>query len=505
MKVYMTGISKVKSPEKTSRTNGQTYTKEALIDFIAGNTLLATGGGGAEQIARNLLETSGITSVETVTIDQIDDDIATAMVAQVFAPSALWENQDYHSALRSFEKNVGRGLVFPGETGAVNGIVPVIVSALTDSMLLDGSTSDRSLPEMDMTLFQNTVRLGTVDIVGPAGTPVCSKDFGNDTNALDAENFILSTMSSYQEDFQGVGGFAAYPLTGRQLKETAASGLLYAGTFDYALQLGMVMREQGTLDAIMATVQDYLGSGHSPYTLFTGYLVDDGLHPHAQDYGCIDLRCDDPDSALGLRIYSSNENMIALATFWVLFKGVMTAIELFPVAIGPDGITYLLLEGESTKGYKAGFSFTNEAFDPQYGDPDFFREHKFAVIGIPEPRLRRPDIIDSFKREISRAMESFGKTYIFSYTPIEDLPKLRPHFDIRRKKGRVPENLRIHIEQSYQDKNLWFRDDLTFKKVCHSPRIVLDYSEISGRRFSFIHKQQESDSKILSLSWPEIS
>jgi len=49
MKVYMTGIFTVKSPEKTCRTHGQTYTKEALIDFIAGNTLLATGGGADRQ------------------------------------------------------------------------------------------------------------------------------------------------------------------------------------------------------------------------------------------------------------------------------------------------------------------------------------------------------------------------------------------------------------------------------------------------------------------------
>lgn len=501
----MTGIFIVKPPHTKGRAQGRKYPKEALIDFIAGNTLLATGGGGAEQIARNLLEASGIASVTTVTLDEVDDGMAGAMVAQVFAPSALWANQDYHSALRSFVKNVGTGLVFPGETGAVNGIVPAIVASLTNSVLLDGSTSDRSLPEMDMTLFQNTVPLGTVDIVGPAGTPVCSRDFGDDSNALDAEDFILSVMDSYQEDFRGVGGFAAYPLSGRRLKEIAASELLYAGTFDYALQLGRVMREQGTLEAIMAAVQDYLDPGHSPYTLFTGYLVDDGLHPHAQDYGCIDFRCDDPDSALGLRIYSSNENMIAFATIWVLVKGAMTARELFPVAIGPDGITYLLLEGESVKGYKAGFSFTNEAFDPQYGDPDFFRDHKIAVIGIPEPRLRRPDIIDSFKREISRAMESFGTTYTFSYIPIEDLPKLLPSFDIRREHGKAMENLRIRIEQSIQDKNIWFHDDSIFKNVCASPRIDLNCTDISGRRLSFGTKQQKDDSKTLSLFWPEIA
>lgn len=416
-------------PEDLGKNEFQTYSRNDLIDFIQGSTLLATGGGGATQIALNMLEASGIASVTAVSLDQAPDEARAAMVAEVFAPSALWQFQDYQSALNSFAHSIGRGLVLSGEVGAVNGIVPAIVASLTGSLLLKCSTSDRSLPEMDMTLFQNTVPLGLVEIVGPAGTPVCSKDFQTDCNAMDAEAFILDAMNTYQQQFQGVGGFAAYPLTGSQLKVAGASGWLFADTFDYALQLGQVMRRQGSLEAILQTVGNYLGSGYSPYTLFTGYLVEFGLHPHAQDYSYVDFRSDDPQSALGLRLYASNENMIAYATRWVMVRGAMTAIELFPVAIGPDAITYLLLEGESPKGYRAGFSFSNEAFDPTWGDPDFFRSNRAAIIGIPEPRLRRQDIIAAFTREITRAMESFGKEYSNSYLPIEDLPKIRETVD----------------------------------------------------------------------------
>ncbi len=479
----------------------RTYTKTDLIDFIAGSTLLAVGGGGAEQIALNMLDNSGIASVNTVTVDNIDNSISSAMVAQVFAPSALWKFQNYNSALRSFKKNVGQGLVFPGETGAVNGIVPAIVAALTDSLLLTAATSDRSLPEMDMTLFQNVVDLGKVDIIGPDGLPECCKDFADDRNALNAENFILSTMSTYEKVFQGVGGFAAYPLTGMQIKEVAAAGLFFENAFDYSLLLGQVMREQGTLDAILATIGLYLGGKYSPYTLFKGYFVDTGLHPEAQDYECIDFRSADPDSAMGLRIYSSNENMIAFATLWIMLQGAMTAIELFPVAIGPDGIGYLLLEGVSSKGYKAGFSFTNEAFDSTYGDPDFFRTHQTAVLGIPEPRLRRPDIIASFTREITRAMNSFDRTYTYSYVPIEDLPKLTPQFDIRKDSEKQKEKIRLHIRQSDEDTFHWLHNG----KRCRSPQCILDHHELIGSRLSFTGRRQNEFSEILTFPWPEIA
>ena len=478
----------------------QTHSRDDLIDFIEGSTLLATGGGGATQIARNMLDASGITGVTAVALDQAADDVPAAMVAEVFAPSALWAFQDYRSALNSFSQSVGRGLVLSGEVGAVNGIVPAIVAALTGSLLLKCSTSDRSLPEMDMTLFQNTVGLGLVEIVGPCGSPVCSKDFGADSNAMDAETFILDSMNTYAQQFQGVGGFAAYPLTGGQLKAACASGWLFANTFDYALQLGRVMRRQGGLDGVLQTVQDYLGGEYSPYTLFTGYFVEFGLHPHAQDYSYVDFRSDDPESALGLRLYASNENMIAYATLWVMVRGAMTAIELFPVAIGPDAITYLLLEGESAKGYKAGFSFTNEAFDPTYGDPDFFRCNRVAVIGIPEPRLRRSDIIAAFTREITRAMASFDKEYSNSYTPIEDLPKIREDFDIRRTGGAGPDNLTLHLPATAEGRPSWHEGTESAGNA-NSVR-VFGYANMAGKTMQYASAANHGTRPPLTVNWP---
>lgn len=480
------------------------YSKNDLIDFIEGSTLLATGGGGATQIALNMLDASGITEVTVASLDQVPDGAPAAMVAQVFAPSALWEFQDYHSALNSFSQSVGCGLVLSGEVGAVNGIVPAIVASRTGSLLLKCSTSDRSLPEMDMTLFQNSVGLGLVEIVGPAGSPVCSKDFQTDSNALDAETFILDSMNTYEQQFHGVGGFAAYPLTGRQLKGIGTSGLLFANTFDYALQLGQVMRRQGSLAAVLQTVSGYLGSGYSPYTLFTGYFVAFGLHPHAQDYSSIDFRSDDPESALGLRLYASNENMIAFATLWVMVRGAMTAIELFPVAIGPDAITYLLLEGESPKGYKAGFSFTNEAFDPTYGDPGFFRYNRIAVIGIPEPRLRRQDIIAAFAREITRAMESFGKEYTNTYIPIEDLPKIGEALDIRRSADSNLNSLNLHLFSTAGESAEWqhqARVDCTHQTKTEQ---VFEYAGVVGSTMHYSPTAHNSTRQSLTVSWPAI-
>lgn len=466
--------------------------KDRLLDYIEGATLLASGGGGAKQIAKNLLQKSGIETVNVASTSQIADGTNTAMVAQVFAPSAIHDNQDFHSAINSFTASVGTGAVLPVEVGAVNGIVPAIVASLTDSVLLKDSTSDRSVPEMDMTLFQNTVPLGPVYMAPKAGTPTYSYDFNGDTNALNAENYILTIMADHSDKFKGVGGFAAYPMPGKNLKQYAVQGNLFQNTFDYAISLGQAMKSTESLSRVMTLIDEYLGPNYLPYKLFTGYLVEAVQHPHAQDYGYADFRSADPGSILGLRIYYSNENMIAYAIMWVLVQGAPTAVELFPVAIGPDAIGYLLLEGESSKGYQAGFSFSNEAFDPLTGDPRFFQANTIAVIGIPEPRLRRDDIIHSFSREITRTRESFGLTYDGKYIPIANLPKLQSMLDIRADRKGTTGSVQFSFTKPDQAVEAWIDkngpdssslSDVPFRvPLSHlqGRRIVIDFSMTGG-------------------------
>ena len=123
---------------------------------------------------------------------------------------------------------------------------------------------------------------------------------------------------------------------------------------------------------------------------------------------------------MGARIYYSNENMIAYRLLWVLVRDVPVPVETGPMAIGPDSISYLLLEGGNDT-FKAGYSISNEAFQKAHGDPDLFKNNRIAIIGIPEPRLRSDPVTKAYAREITRAREAFGKSYDGNYIPIERL------------------------------------------------------------------------------------
>ncbi|MBI9088682.1 MAG: DUF917 family protein [Desulfobacterium sp.] len=413
------------------------YSSDDLNYFIEGATLLATGGGGPKEVAKDLLDQSGVTSVKTIPSQSVPNYMKIAMTGQVFAPSAIWSNMDFTSALNSYNSLVPEGSVrgvLPIEVGAVNGIVPAIIAGMTDSFLIAGAQIDRSMSQMDMGLFQKNVGFNNLHMVTKDGEVAAEIPYAPQaTDAMVLETDILNTMNNHP-GFQGVGGFASYSMTGADLKHHYDKGLLIGNTFDYAIKLGRSMDAPDFENQVLNTIQEHTGPAYRPYQLFKGYLVNAAEQAHAQDYGCVDFITSDPTSCTGARIYYSNENMIAYHLLWVLVQGVPTPLELGPMVIGPDAVSYLLMEGESQH-FKQGHSFSNEAFDTTHGDPDFFRAHEIELIGIPEPRLRTKAILDSFTREITTTRNAFDQPYTGSFIPIEQLNSLCPRIDMPRAEG----------------------------------------------------------------------
>ncbi len=413
------------------------YSRDDLNSFIEGATLLATGGGGPIEVAKTLLDQSGVTSVKTLPSRSVPDGMKIAMTGQVFAPSDIWSNLDFTSALNSYTSLVPEGGVrgvLPIEVGAVNGIVPAIIAGMTGAYLIADAQIDRSMSQMDMGLFQMNVGFNNLHMVTKDGEVAAEISYpGQETDAMVLEKDILDTMDAHA-GFQGVGGFASYSMSGTDLRDHFDRGLLIGDTFEYAKRLGTSMDAPDFEPRILDTIQRHIGPDYSPYRLFRGYLVQAQQQAHAQDYGCVDFITSDPTSCTGARIYYSNENMIAYRLLWVLVRGVPTPMELNPMAIGPDAVCYLLMEGE-TQNFRKGHSFSNEAYDQAHGAPDFFRTHEIELIGIPEPRLRTRPIIDTFAREIATTKQAFGRPYTGNYIPMEQLNTLTPIIDMPRAEG----------------------------------------------------------------------
>lgn len=484
------------------------YSHDDLNDFLEGSAFLATGGGGPSEVAKGLLDKSGVTSVKTIKSQSAPDGMKIAMTGQVFAPSDIWSNMDFTSALNSFNSLVPEGGVrgvLPIEVGAVNGIVPAIIAGLTDSYLIADTQIDRSMSQMDMGLFQMNVGFNKLHMVTKDGELGADINYpAQETEAMVLEEDILDTMKN-TPGFQGVGGFATYSMTGADLGNHFDRGFLIGDTFEYARKLGKSMKAPDFENRILDTVQGHIGHGHRPYRLFKGYLMKAEQVAQAQDYGYVDMITSDPASCAGARIYYSNENMIVYHLLWVLVQGVPTPLELGPMAIGPDAICYLLLEGEH-KTFKKGHSFCNEAFAKGNGDPDFFRTHEFALIGIPEPQLRTRPIITTFAREIQRAKKAFGHTYTGSYNPIERLIGHRPGIDMQRVEGENGGNSHVILKADAANAEIRYTLDGSEPNqgslLYEAP---IPCSTISGREIRTIlfHDQQQSDHS-LSVRFPSL-
>lgn len=455
---------------KSAAGNFITYSYNDLCDFIEGATFFATGGGGPKDVAHDFLMDSGILSVDVIKSQDVPDDMELAFVAEVFAPSSIEVKKDFKPALLSFEDLVDPPAgtpraVLPGEVGAINSIVPAIVAALTDSFLIADTQTDRALPTLDMGLFQLHVPFLKLDMLNDDGGIVKQETYlETDLDSIVLENDVEAGMDAHPE-LKGVGGFASYPMTGSQLKKYYDSQppLLLPDTFDYTRQVGALMSGPGHVSQIFNTIQGRLdrvyGQGlYRPYNMFTGYLAAAEQKHAAQDHGRADFISSDPARSLGARIYYSNENMIAYYTLVILVRGEPQIIELSPMAIGPDSISYLLTE---TK-FGCGYSFTNEAFTDDYGHPNFFRRHEIMLVGIPEPALRRPgqkDIIENFKREIKSARQAFGETFDGEYIPIEELQSSQVCIDAPKEAGSLGGHSHITLASPVEGAKIRFTLD----------------------------------------------
>lgn len=450
--------------------NVKTYSYNDLCDFIEGSTFLATGGGGPKDVAHDLLMDSGISSVDVIQTPDVADDMELAFVTEVFAPSSIEAKKDFMPSLLSFENliNPPSGVekaVLPGEVGAINSIVPAITASLSDSYLIADCQSDRALPTLDMGLFQLNVPFLRLDMVNDQGQDVAQNYYpATDLDSMLLETDVEKAMTAHPE-LQGVGGFASYPMSGSQLKAyyNAQNRLLFPNTFDYARNIGALMRGDNHETNIFAAIKKWLDTlytpgQYKPYNMFKGFLVQ-ALQVHGeQDHGRADFMSSDPQSALGARVYYSNENMIAYHTLWVLVQGVPQAIELSPMAIGPDAICYLLTDSK----FGCSYAFTNEAFTDDFGHPNFFRTHEIELVGIPEPALRRPgtkNIIENFKREITSAKEAFHSTYDGNYIPIEQLQSNQVKMDIKIEKGALETGSAVTLSAPQKDTKICYTLD----------------------------------------------
>jgi DUF917 family protein len=240
---------------------------ENLEDIALGAAVLGGGGGGDPYVARligiDALRTYG--PVHLVSPDEISDDCLVAASAMIGAPTVMVEKLpkgtevvDAFLALQTF---LDRTIDYTAaaEADGLNSTTPFTVAARLRIPMVDADGMGRAWPEIQMV---------TPTIHGIAAAPMAIADEKGNASIIDAmDNRWTDRLArTICIEMGSTAMIAAYPMSGRQLKES-----MMPGTLTRAERIGQRIRaarqqHQNPIEAL----RELTGG----FELFRGQVVD---------------------------------------------------------------------------------------------------------------------------------------------------------------------------------------------------------------------------------------
>lgn len=203
-------------------TDFQVIDKKALSEITLGASILATGGGGDPEIgllwAYNVVDQGK--EILLVDPEAMPDEALVAIAGCLGAALVLTEKppngQELFWCYDSLRRYMGKSIeaVVPPEAGGVNTPVPMAVAGAVGVPVIDADGMGRAFPELQMTSFY---------IHGVSPSPTAAADEKGHVTICDASDALLTEhiIRNAAMAYGGISWIAGYPMTGRQLKDTA--------------------------------------------------------------------------------------------------------------------------------------------------------------------------------------------------------------------------------------------------------------------------------------------
>ena len=216
-----------------------------LEDIALGASLLGSGGGGDPYIGRLVAQHALVecdTEVTVVTVDELQDDDFVIPTGGMGSPSIGIERprsgRETAWALQALEQFVGRraSATMPVECGGANSLSPITTAAYLDIPIVDADGMGRAFPELQMETF---------GIEGIRTDPMALATEHRDTVVLRTDIHDNERMEWLARGevvrMGGNASMAIYPMTGKQVRQTAIPG-----TLTLCRELGRAIRRSGT-------------------------------------------------------------------------------------------------------------------------------------------------------------------------------------------------------------------------------------------------------------------
>lgn len=319
-----------------------------------GACVLASGGGGSYQVAKQIIELGVPENARVTAVAQtsLPPEAWATVAANMGSPGALFRTANPHAPTNAtkalaewcesqpagsrFAGFRGFAAVVPVEVGAINTASPLAAAAQLDLLVVDADGAGRSIPTLPLTAFARNVPLfpNVVASESPRGSRFNTGQVRVDGEA-EAEEAIIGMVMT--PPFGGIAGLAIYALQGKDLARTP----LVRGTLRDALEIGRRVLASTGRDRAEAVVR-YLtmerpDGPRLARIVFSGRVTAMTQAQGGTDIGSIVLRGTAPGAAgpLDLWIYNQNENIFC-----------QRSDQTTPLVMGPDSLCYVPAEGE---------------------------------------------------------------------------------------------------------------------------------------------------------------
>ncbi|MGZ5045372.1 MAG: S-methyl thiohydantoin desulfurase domain-containing protein, partial [Methylobacter sp.] len=254
------------------------------ISYIAyGACFLASGGGGSIGLARLFIDEmiNDTDVMYYVNPDNLKAAKNISFIATLGSPDKMFEGFGQTTSLNAFlEMNnyltqSGQeplGYLIPAEMGAINTLIPFIISARKGIEVINGDPCGRAMPELSMTLFNiNKLLLNPVILTSDTEeSGHYQKIIVQAEDANDAENQARRFAMSHNN----LAGMACYPMQGADLNCSILSDKNWAKfnqwTVGLAWNLGRNIIESGDYYEFMKFLNSLALRN---YTLFEGIII----------------------------------------------------------------------------------------------------------------------------------------------------------------------------------------------------------------------------------------
>lgn len=245
----------------------RTIDKQALSEITLGASILATGGGGDPEIgllwAYNVVDQGN--EILLVDPEAMPDDALATIAGCLGAALVLTEKppngQELFWCYDRLRRYMGKPIqaVVPPEAGGVNTPVPMAVAGAVGVPVIDADGMGRAFPELQMTSFY---------VHGVSPSPTAAADEKGHVTICDSSDALLTEriIRNAAMAYGGISWIAGYPMTGRQLKDTA---ILRSISMAWELGRRVFAARKKHLDPIAEVIA--LAGG---YHAFCGKIVD---------------------------------------------------------------------------------------------------------------------------------------------------------------------------------------------------------------------------------------